>query len=574
MLSDVENSILENNLFGVDLNEEAVEIAKLSLWLRTAQKNRKLNDLSNNIKCGNSLIDISELAGDKAFYWEKEFAEIFANGGFDVVIGNPPYVRVEFISEDEVKYYKKKYSSATGKFDLSSLFYEKSIEILNQNGIYSIISSYQFIHTTSGIGLRKLIGDKTKTSIVIFSSDSQVFKDATTYAGIFISCKKESNVIEIQKATNELNQVNIVENFDISKSNFTSKNVIVADMSILKKIESNSNVLYGRHIGQAKTGVVTSADQVFYLTADEITERELERELIYPIIGPNELDRWNLHQPETLCLYPYTEINGKTKLIPWSEIVRKYPNIMEYLNQNREILQGRSQGRKDYVESEKWYQLNRPREKWIYDSKKIIYPGTTNRTKFAFDNKGQLFRNARVYAYLLDSNEDDDYLTILPILNSKLSHYLMTLKCPPKANNYYELSTGFMESFPFIMPEASLKYKFIDYSNSMISLNETLFEFKSKFFRSIKRKFDINKLSLKLESWDSLNYKEFVNELGKKKIKLTLNEEAEWEDYFEGEKQKVQALVTQIEATDKEIDQMVYELYGLTQEEIEIVENI
>ena len=77
VLSDVEKSILENNLFGVDLNEESVEIAKLSLWLRTAQPNRKLNDLNNNIKCGNSLIDDPKVAGDKAFHWQTEFPQVF-----------------------------------------------------------------------------------------------------------------------------------------------------------------------------------------------------------------------------------------------------------------------------------------------------------------------------------------------------------------------------------------------------------------------------------------------------------------------------------------------------------------
>ncbi len=93
VLSDVEGSILENNLFGVDINEESVEIAKLSLWLRTAQPNRKLNDLNSNIKCGNSLIDDVAVSGDKAFNWKNEV--IFAKGGFDVIIGNPPYVRVQ-----------------------------------------------------------------------------------------------------------------------------------------------------------------------------------------------------------------------------------------------------------------------------------------------------------------------------------------------------------------------------------------------------------------------------------------------------------------------------------------------
>ncbi len=87
ILSDIEKSILERNIYGVDLNDESVEIAKLSLWLRTAQKGRKLNSLNNNIKCGNSLIDDPAVAGDKAFSWEKEFPHVFEKGGFDVIIG-------------------------------------------------------------------------------------------------------------------------------------------------------------------------------------------------------------------------------------------------------------------------------------------------------------------------------------------------------------------------------------------------------------------------------------------------------------------------------------------------------
>ena len=114
VLSDVEGSILENNLFGVDLNEESVEIAKLSLWLRTAQRNRKLNSLNNNIKCGNSLIDDATIAGDKAFNWHNEFPQVFdpssgSGGGFDVVIGNPPYVNANDIKKnstvDEYNYW-------------------------------------------------------------------------------------------------------------------------------------------------------------------------------------------------------------------------------------------------------------------------------------------------------------------------------------------------------------------------------------------------------------------------------------------------------------------------------------
>ena len=99
VFTEVENNILENNIYGVDINEESVEIARLSLWLRTAKKGRKLTTLSNNIKCGNSLIDDPAVAGEKAFHWPSEFPEIFVKGGFDVVIGNPPYVRAELFGD-------------------------------------------------------------------------------------------------------------------------------------------------------------------------------------------------------------------------------------------------------------------------------------------------------------------------------------------------------------------------------------------------------------------------------------------------------------------------------------------
>ena len=113
VFEDVENHILEKNIFGVDINEESVEIAKLSLWLRTAQKGRKLNSLNNNIKCGNSLIDDAAVAGDKAFSWQKEFSTVFDKGGFDVIIGNPPYVFArDKISQREKDYYVSSYVSA------------------------------------------------------------------------------------------------------------------------------------------------------------------------------------------------------------------------------------------------------------------------------------------------------------------------------------------------------------------------------------------------------------------------------------------------------------------------------
>jgi len=582
MLSDVKNDILENNLFGVDINEESVEIAKLSLWLRTAEKGRKLNSLNRNFKCGNSLIDDPEIAGNKAFNWQSEFPEVFAKGGFDVIIGNPPYVRVEFIPENQVQYYKNYFKSASGKFDLSSVFYEKSVGLLNDAGIYSVITSYQFLYTSSGIGLREFIAENTDTQIIMFSSDSQVFEGATTYAGIFFSSSSQNPSINVKTANNKFSQVNITHSFKLEVDNFCSEKVILADTSLLKKIGTLPNVKFGREIGKAKTGVVTSSDEVFYLTKNQIDEFNLEKELLYPILGPKDLNRWHLTTPETFCLYPYTEINGKTTLIDINTLETKYPNIYNYLLSKKNVLTARSQGRKDYSESSKWYQLNRPREKWIYDSIKIIYPGTTNTIKFALDYKRQLFRNARVYAFLLNEERTELYQIILIILNSSLCNYLIKIMCPPKANNYFELSTGFMENFPFLIPEDISEFK--KTSNIATESAEALIVLTESLLMLIKTKFNIITFSKKLQNWHELDFKVYLKELEKARkksakeneieyTKLSLSEEAEWMEYFNEQKQKAQELKTKIDKTDKEIDQMVYELYGLTKEEIEIVEN-
>ena len=138
-LYDTTKSILENNLYGVDINEEAVEIAKLSLWIRTAVRGRKLSDLNNNIKCGNSLIDDPAVAGDKAFNWNKEFPEIMKDGGFDVVIGNPPYV-TRNLSDNVKIFINNNFATSQYQVDLYLCFIERSIDLLRDSGLTSFIT--------------------------------------------------------------------------------------------------------------------------------------------------------------------------------------------------------------------------------------------------------------------------------------------------------------------------------------------------------------------------------------------------------------------------------------------------
>ncbi|MBU1445239.1 MAG: N-6 DNA methylase, partial [Nanoarchaeota archaeon] len=180
--------IIENSIHGVDINEESVEITKLSLFLKMARKNRKLTDLSNNIKQGNSLINDSEVAGDLAFDWDKEFPF-----KFDVVIGNPPYVFArEKVSQEEKDYYKKYYDSADYQVNTYLLFIEKTISLLKDNGTYGLIVPNAWLMVYSGKGLRKCILDTCKLNQII-NLEGFSFDDVSVETIIILAEKKKTD---------------------------------------------------------------------------------------------------------------------------------------------------------------------------------------------------------------------------------------------------------------------------------------------------------------------------------------------------------------------------------------------
>ena len=201
-LYDVKKGILENNLYGVDINAEAVEIAKLSLWLRTVESGRKLNRLADKIKVGNSLIDDKSVAED-AFVWEEEFPEVFPSrhpeldsgsreDGFDVVIGNPPYVRQELLSTEDKAFFKTHYETYHGTADLYVFFVEKGYSLLKPDGLFSYIFPNKWMRANYGKPLRQWLGDKKIEEIIDFG-DLPVFEEATTYP-IIMRMRKSSDV--------------------------------------------------------------------------------------------------------------------------------------------------------------------------------------------------------------------------------------------------------------------------------------------------------------------------------------------------------------------------------------------
>ncbi|MCK4491651.1 MAG: N-6 DNA methylase, partial [Candidatus Altiarchaeales archaeon] len=208
-ITEMNKRILTENLYGVDLNPEAVELTKINLWLRSIQKDTELNKLDNNIQCGNSLVDDPEVAGERAFNWEEEFLNVLDDGGFDVVIGNPPYVNLANISNaDERRYYQKKYETAQNKSDLYAFFMERVTKNLIKDGSYfSFIVSRTWTNLKSFSNLRKLILDNFEVKkLVPLSLDT--FREASVEPVIFV-LKKQSdrerrlkNVINVERYVN------------------------------------------------------------------------------------------------------------------------------------------------------------------------------------------------------------------------------------------------------------------------------------------------------------------------------------------------------------------------------------
>jgi Eco57I restriction-modification methylase/Putative RNA methylase family UPF0020 len=187
-LFDLDKRILENNLYGVDLNEEAIEICRLSLWIKTAERGKALTSLDHPIRVGNSII-ADPAIHPKALDWQAAFPEVFDQGGFDVVVGNPPYVRQELLSEFK-PYLQSRYAAYHGMADLYVYFYELGLRVLKQGGLLSFIVTNKWMKSGYGESLRRFFGKQAWIeSVVDFGHAKQIFEDADVFPSIIVARK-------------------------------------------------------------------------------------------------------------------------------------------------------------------------------------------------------------------------------------------------------------------------------------------------------------------------------------------------------------------------------------------------
>ena len=583
--SEVENSILENNLYGVDINEESVEIAKLSLWLRTAQKGRALTSLNDNIKCGNSLIDDPDVAGDKAFNWQSEFPEVFANGGFDVVIGNPPYLRVQGLRDSfeiETKFYEVIYKSATGRFDIYVLFIEKSFELINNAGKISFILPHKFMVSDFGEGIRKLLIENKAVEEITHFGAEMVFADASTYTCI-LSLSRNNNLIKYKK----LKPSELLFRFqfeDIHYDTLSSNNWNLQSQSkykLFEKLKKQPQTVKSvfENISQ---GIVSVGDDIFLMKgeikgdkfigySDKINETiTIESETVKPILKGEDVKKYAPIKNTYFCFYPHIEKDGKT--IPYEEDFFKenYPLAYNYMLPFKDELIAKKIRYKTNPRA--WYSLHRSRDISLFEQEKIITPEISLGTNMTLDTDN-LYHNTKCYTLAKRFDIKEDYRFWLAILNSKLLWFFLKNTGYVLRGGFFTFKTKYLEPFP--LPKLNHiedQNPIIEKVNHSFIKTESFENLLTQFLHFIQSKFEIEKPTTKLQKWNELEFIDLLMEFKKIKVKLSLSEEAEWMHYFKEQKEKAQSLKADIDRTNNEIDQLVYQLYGLTDDEIEIVE--
>ena len=522
--------ILLNNIYGVDIDGQAVEVTKLSLYLKLLENEGRetqgqlfkfsdiklLPSLDSNIKCGNSLVssdyyhekDLS-LFDDEAmrkintFDWDKEFPEVFAQGGFDCVIGNPPYVNISVFPELHT-YLQTRYSVIhTGYNDLMYYFMYRGIEFLKEDGLYGIITSNYFLGNEYAKKLRVFLSDKI-TKIVNFRN-AKIFS-ANVHTALIFAEKHTTNDIDIFTYSSDKAPDSVIIENDYSyitmKRNTLGEVWVLADSKeqhIIDKMKEGS-ILLG-DIAIIEKGPGTGKNDVFILKKEIAEKLNLEKELLRNNVKNGDIQRYVFNDRGTVLIYT----DNKTD-------IKKYPNIYKYLSAHKKELSLRNEVLKGAYQ---WYRLERPRNKTVFDAKeKIIVPYRASFNRFAYDNQ-QYFNNSDSNAFIVKEEEQFLLKYILVLLNSKLHNWFYGFIGKPKGNS--------REYFNKPLAEIPIKAISLEDQAPFITLADQMLETQRRLQQTLS---DDDKKLLK---------------------------------------QRAAIL-------DKQIDNAVYKLYNLTADEVKIVE--
>ncbi len=560
--------ILLAHIYGVDIDSQAVETTKLSLLLKVLEgesgelinqqlrlfHERALPDLGDNIKCGNSLIgpdfyenqqmmllDAEERLRVNVFDWKTEFSEIMKAGGFDAVIGNPPYVRIQTMKNvvpEEVEYLKRRYVSAgRGNYDVYVVFVERGLWLLGERGRLGYILPHKFLNAQYGEPLRGRLAQGGHLKALVHFGHQQIFPGATTYTCLLFLSAESVDHCEFARVDDLASwrmsgtaATGPVPNSRISAGEWNF--AVGESASLIGKLRELTPRL--EEVADIFVGLQTSADDVFIMNLLEEGEDEmtlfsrslqqpykLEKGLLHPLLSGTDVVRYQPLPSRQYILFPYTVRQEIASLISFAAIEDTFPRTAAYLQQNRSRLESREKGK---FRGEHWHRFGRNQNLGIQGRVKLCVPRLVESLHAGHDSVGSHFLdNVDVGGLTFKAGyEKHSFHYLLGLINSRLLQWFFPAVSAPFRGGWYSANRQFLSRVPFRMIDFSIAGDSAKHDR-IVSLVEQM-------------------LSLQTQ--------------------LSAAKTAHEKD----------ALQRQIDATDRQIDRLVYELYGLTEEEIAIVE--
>jgi hypothetical protein len=492
--------ILSRNIYGVDINPASIEITRLALWLHTARADRPLCELDRNIRDGNSLIDPVDFARwdeqmlllppeeherINPFDWWASFPEVASRGGFDCVVGNPPYVKLqnfrrvlpqvaEFLREARDSEGTALYQSAqSGNFDVFLPFIEKGIGLLNEHGRMGYIAPSLWLLNDYGAPLRRFIHAGQYLDKWVDFKSFQVFEEATTYTALQFFTRAANPVVRFAFApdgalTDDFSDTSWqVPYRELSAGTDTWVLLPETERRFVQRLERECLRLDNPAVtSQIFQGLVTSADHIYHLkriSAGLYESRafgeapirvELEDAIMRPLISGGEAGRYESLQTETWLLFPYELLDRGPALITEEKFSSEYPLAWRYLRANEAPLRARENDKMD-VEG-LWWGFVYPKNLDKHCLPKLAISQTVQNLEITADLDGIFsFNNVRVNGILADDREN--LLYVLAVLNAPVANWIFRRIAKPKSGGFFEANKQFVAPLP--IPRASAEEK-------------------------------------------------------------------------------------------------------------------
>jgi len=532
--------ILTQNIYGVDIDSQAVEITRLNLLINALSRRMELPPLTHNIKNGNSLIsgtdeELEKYFGKnfrdkKPFNWKEEFPEVFKQGGFDVIIGNPPYIKEDvnrnaFDALHNNPYYQ-------GKMDIWTMFGCIAIDLLKKGGILSFIAPSSWISNNGASIFRNKILREGKLINYVDFGDYKIFENAsiqtmifgyqkgkpeTSYSMSYLKIDDKDifqddlvNILLSQKSKKSV-KISPAELYD-KTINFSE----AGNKTILDKIENKSNYHFKKeeigngidvlqdfvkkdHIDILKDKSVKKGDGIFILSKQEVTKlvlNEKERSYLKPYYSSKQINRY-------LSLKDYSDYKMIYADRFFREHIQLFPNLKKHLDRFKKVLTSVFAP----------YGLHRAREESFFNGQGIFLLRKTIMPAFTYVD----FPCYVTRAFMILKPKDIDLKYLVGILNSNPIFFWLKSKGKKQGGQLQIDKEPLLDIPVYLTPDNKLKKTLIILVDKILKLNK-----------------EIQEIPENSNKWNSIK--------------------------------------SEIEKTDKQIDQMVYKLYGLTPEEIKIVE--